>query len=297
MREVIDSISLIEKGKFPKKQLEEIIENKEEVIPELLQVVDQFIEDPSIASNNPRYFGHIYAFFLLGQFREKALFHKLLQILHWSEEDLNLVFGDFITEGSGRILASVYNGDLDALKELLENEESYEFARGQAVAALTILVLQGQLDREDISNYYRQLLKTKRLTPYLYADVIVSACDLHFEDLLEDIQWAYEKGLVDYGVINFDDVKTIMLIDKKVRLDYSRSDVHNKYIDNTIKELQSWYIFNQNKTEVSKLPEIPKKRLKIPSGNKPFVQDLKIGRNDPCNCGSGKKYKKCCGSS
>jgi uncharacterized protein YecA (UPF0149 family) len=22
----------------------------------------------------------------------------------------------------------------------------------------------------------------------------------------------------------------------------------------------------------------------------------KIGRNDPCSCGSGKKYKKCCGS-
>ena len=23
--------------------------------------------------------------------------------------------------------------------------------------------------------------------------------------------------------------------------------------------------------------------------------DHKIGRNDPCPCGSGKKYKKCCG--
>jgi uncharacterized protein YecA (UPF0149 family) len=22
----------------------------------------------------------------------------------------------------------------------------------------------------------------------------------------------------------------------------------------------------------------------------------KIGRNDPCPCGSGKKYKKCCGA-
>jgi uncharacterized protein YecA (UPF0149 family) len=21
----------------------------------------------------------------------------------------------------------------------------------------------------------------------------------------------------------------------------------------------------------------------------------KVGRNDPCNCGSGKKFKKCCG--
>ena len=25
-------------------------------------------------------------------------------------------------------------------------------------------------------------------------------------------------------------------------------------------------------------------------------KDEKIGRNDPCPCGSGKKYKKCCGA-
>ena len=25
------------------------------------------------------------------------------------------------------------------------------------------------------------------------------------------------------------------------------------------------------------------------------VKPPKIGRNDPCPCGSGKKYKKCCG--
>jgi preprotein translocase subunit SecA len=32
-------------------------------------------------------------------------------------------------------------------------------------------------------------------------------------------------------------------------------------------------------------------------GSKPqtVVKDKKIGRNDPCVCGSGKKYKKCCG--
>lgn len=27
----------------------------------------------------------------------------------------------------------------------------------------------------------------------------------------------------------------------------------------------------------------------------PFTKDFQIGRNDPCPCGSGKKYKKCCG--
>jgi preprotein translocase subunit SecA len=25
------------------------------------------------------------------------------------------------------------------------------------------------------------------------------------------------------------------------------------------------------------------------------ADDSKVGRNDPCPCGSGKKYKKCCG--
>jgi len=27
----------------------------------------------------------------------------------------------------------------------------------------------------------------------------------------------------------------------------------------------------------------------------PFIADKKPGRNDPCPCGSGKKYKNCCG--
>ncbi len=31
-----------------------------------------------------------------------------------------------------------------------------------------------------------------------------------------------------------------------------------------------------------------------PSRSEPVVKSKKIGRNDPCPCGSGKKYKKCC---
>ena len=31
------------------------------------------------------------------------------------------------------------------------------------------------------------------------------------------------------------------------------------------------------------------------SVKKPVKKDVKVGRNDPCPCGSGKKYKKCCG--
>lgn len=34
--------------------------------------------------------------------------------------------------------------------------------------------------------------------------------------------------------------------------------------------------------------------LKV-ENTKTLVNEVQIGRNDPCICGSGKKYKKCCG--
>lgn len=37
-----------------------------------------------------------------------------------------------------------------------------------------------------------------------------------------------------------------------------------------------------------------KKTIKS-SRNAPQIKVTKVGRNDPCPCGSGKKLKKCCG--
>ena len=35
---------------------------------------------------------------------------------------------------------------------------------------------------------------------------------------------------------------------------------------------------------------------KMPQRKEPARSGEKVGRNDPCPCGSGKKYKKCCGA-
>ena len=34
---------------------------------------------------------------------------------------------------------------------------------------------------------------------------------------------------------------------------------------------------------------------KIQKSSKTIIKAPKVGRNDPCPCGSGLKYKKCCG--
>jgi len=50
-------------------------------------------------------------------------------------------------------------------------------------------------------------------------------------------------------------------------------------------------------TEDNPLPLISFKdrSKKNPGNNTNSTTSRKIGRNDPCPCGSGKKYKKCCG--
>ena len=47
---------------------------------------------------------------------------------------------------------------------------------------------------------------------------------------------------------------------------------------------------NEKAKELEKEEKLLKRRLRAP------VKAVKIGRNEPCPCGSGKKYKKCCGA-
>ena len=59
------------------------------------------------------------------------------------------------------------------------------------------------------------------------------------------------------------------------------------------------YIFN---VSVNRIPQREKVAEPVATNEgggggvrKPVVKETKVGRNDPCPCGSGKKYKKCCG--
>lgn len=67
---------------------------------------------------------------------------------------------------------------------------------------------------------------------------------------------------------------------------------------NSIKEDTVRYILN---AKVGNLPEREQVAEAISTNQEdsiktPVVKDEKIGRNDSCPCGSGKKYKKCCGA-
>ena len=65
---------------------------------------------------------------------------------------------------------------------------------------------------------------------------------------------------------------------------------------NTVKMLYRVRINNEVKREEVAKPTSENAGGDESNTKKPVVKKEKIGRNDPCPCGSGKKYKKCCGA-
>lgn len=91
MKQIIESIKYYD-GTFPKDQLQEIIERKDEAIPFLIEIVEEVVNHPD--DYEAKRIDHIYALYLLSQFRVKELFPLLVKILHFPDEKLDLILGE-----------------------------------------------------------------------------------------------------------------------------------------------------------------------------------------------------------
>lgn len=293
MKQLIESIKYYN-GTFPKEQLQQIIERKDEAIPFLIEIVEEVVNHPD--DYEVKRIDHIYALYLLSQFRVKELFPLLVKILYLSAEKLDLLLGDTLTEGTGRMLATVYNGDLETLQQMIENTELDEFARGQGLSALVILALKGRIKRERIVKYLESLLTEKLSDEQYYFNAhIVSCCtNLYPQETYDSIKRVYAKGSVDTMVIGLKNVERALQSTKGQTLNKNINNPHFQFIEDSITEMNWWACFDKN-GEQEQFPweEMEKSSYHSEATNQPIKVD-KIGRNDPCPCGSGRKFKKCC---
>ncbi len=76
----------------------------------------------------------------------------------------------------------------------------------------------------------------------------------------------------------------------KIRLPYDKEKLYYNMVAakaDWLYELEQW--------DALLSPERRKELYKEQKNSGTVVKGKKVGRNDPCPCGSGKKYKKCCG--
>lgn len=81
-----------------------------------------------------------------------------------------------------------------------------------------------------------------------------------------------------------------MTEDTEVNLNYDKELLYKNMVD-----AQADWLYNLEEWDKHLTPERRKELYKEQKSSKTVVKGTKIGRNDPCPCGSGKKYKKCCG--
>lgn len=144
------------KGKVPLKELQYLVENKEEVTDELLQIIDYTVENGEKLSEEGSFILHIIAMHTLAYFREKRAYSDIISIAKLPPDIIGPLLEDTITEGLAGIIASVFDGDLAQIQEIIDNSECDEFVRRAAIRSIVALVENNIVGKDEVITYFKE---------------------------------------------------------------------------------------------------------------------------------------------
>jgi hypothetical protein len=225
------------------------VARREEVTPALLRILDDTVDRAAQLEADGDYMAHLYAMFLLAQFRETRAYPLVVRFASLPGDLLDSLCGDFITEHLGQVLASVCGGELAGIQSLIESEATDEWVRGAALAA-------GQKSRDENVSYFAGLFEGKLVRKWSHVwDTLVSySSDLYPAELLNDIERAYEEGLVDSGYIGFDDVKQDLAMGKERILARLADNLHRRLVKDTVAKMGWWACFRDDRARKTAHP-------------------------------------------
>jgi len=278
-------------GRFPMQAMRAAIEQREAITPELLRVVEAVAENAEQYARREGHMLHVFALYLLAQFREKRAYPFVVKMFSASGETPFELAGDTVTERLNRIFASVYDGNPAPLQELVENEAANEYVRDAAIDAFVVLAHTGQMTREAVVAYFTALFhgKLKRSPSHAWDGLAVAVADLPAPELLEYVRQAYAEGLVNPWFASLEG------IERTLRERESGRRERGRVITDAIAEMEWWASFKKAGQTSSKAAQA--RQSAAVAADTPSLPKVhkKPWRNAPCPCGSGLKYKKCCG--
>ena len=295
--EILNELNLWE-GYFPTAAVEAAIEQQAAITPRLLAHLQHLIDlgEEAREEDDDEHHGDqgltMFAVFLLAQFREAKAYPVIYRLLSDWEGAAFFHLGDIVTEGLGRILASVCQGDTTLIKRLVESNRVDPYVRSAALHSLITLYTEQALSRDDLLVYFKNMFRLHpiREPNQIWNSLVICSKALRFSELLPDIRQAYKEGLASNRFAALKDVEVTI----QKEYDDLRSLSYDKhYITDITAELKGWAAFQEESGHPPYVPYDDDDHFHIltPISN----QGAKVGRNEPCPCGSGKKYKKCCG--
>ncbi len=307
LQRAIENITHFNK-RFPKEELALISANRDEAVPYLRDAVLKAIKEKDMLDES--YTLHLYGIYLLAQFQDRDFFPELMKLAMLPEDTLDDLIGDTLTEDLGSILYNTYNGDLELVKKVILNKKVSDFARAQMLDMMGQLYQDQTLGKEELQDFLKEIVYGKKsIGDFIYSEIAELICRCHLTELIPELRRLYQDGRVDRYVIGgYDDSLDLMFSYGK------RDGVFCKSPIDTIRILSGWAMFengdstgedhddgnteeNDEKENRNKMDDLLDRKFFGLMDEFRALEPrrvVKVGRNDPCPCGSGKKYKQCC---
>lgn len=244
---------------------------------------------------------------ILGGRRLTAAYRPLLAMLHGPRDRVEALLGDAITETLSCILAGLFDGDARPLYDLVADTNVDGFVREAAVHALVVLTFDGRTDRAAFEGFLLRFDEARQVAAgdeVMWHGWMRAVAVLGLTALAPRVRAAFADRRIApewYDESDFDAMlkDAIERPNDRTRL----ADEHMGYIDDVLVALER-FIESEGADDDQAYTD---------DGDDAFTDDAEaswpswpefglpahnryrdIGRNDPCPCGSGKKFKKCC---
>lgn len=313
-------------GTLPEEALREAQRRGDEIVPHLIELVRKATALIREGGERPAGSGHLFAVYLLAEFQAKESLPAIVESLSLPSDGAHDLYGDAITQDFGRILAVLASDSPERIEELIANRSLDEYVRWEAAHTYLYWVRDGRWTREQAVEKLRQHLRATIANEEVEL-ISPLVCELESyapREAIEEIRQAYRLELVDESMIDMDSIEQ-SLEDGDSRWQKTLEFCQPTGIQDSVEEFRKWYCFRDRDADNEESAEdfinpVPAPARFLDDGPFPLADDLDdqfddwgedipdtppttfrhteahVGRNSPCPCGSGKKFKKCCGA-
>ena len=276
---------LISSKRAVSSQLAQAIAARENVLPALQHI----LQDASYWSSRGPGGGWapVHAIHILPLVKTPAALELLLTTLIAKNDELE----DLLTENAPALLATFGEPAIDSLKTFIKDEAHETYARISACTALSVIAHRHIARAGSITDFLLHVMETTR-DKTLAAFAVIEVLSLAGTSVFPRIYAAYDAGKINTGT----------LPPTEVEREYGKVPGELNYSNYLWNPLD--YFSPEKRPEHSSFYD-PRPITQISShSNHTHAQQLsrgvshrsrKVGRNYSCPCGSGRKYKKCCG--
>lgn len=280
---------------FPKAAMAAARADRDTMVPIFVDLVDRLANQQLVEMEEGEITALIPIFHMLGEFQESRAYRPLLMLLRQPSKTLDYLLGDAVTETSFRVLAATCDGDLQPLFEFVEDATADVFARSSMIDALVLTALLHAENRDAIAAFFRNFRQHCRDED---TDMLIgwmeAVADLGLADMEPELRATFEAGLIPSDYCVADEV----LRDLKATSESGSITINSRYksglITDAIEELSKWHGYSDAYLAKQKRQGARNASRAMPWAETFMHETPPVGRNDPCPCGSGNKFKKCC---